>query len=518
VDPRLTITTTSGDLTVTARTDMSPKVFSVAGSLATDGTVGFAAAGAASVTDIDTETYAFIGADARDTNGDLVPVSGKPIYTQGGDVIVTAETELDLVGAAGSVGIGRSAGAGLSTDIGMITVLTDAAIADAVEVHTTSDNRHGNILIDASTVIDTTGLTIGLAGGQGAALAVQAGISVVKAKTRAKVGKGAFLNAGGTIGVTADDALDMLTVAAGAAAATSGGAAVVPVAVGFIEKDTTAEVSDNAVLYADAKQSAHLASGHYSTEEDTLESREVPQQSFTRDHVNFAENTIHLVPDLGAADELKTGDKVIFFSGSGSLGGLATGETYYLRVLAGNRYTLHDSKDDAEAGTNAVDLTDKGEGDFVLAPQIRKQADALQVKGMPDDLSGDVTNQSRSSALETADQSGVIVSATSRTDITAVGAGIAGGGSLAVGLAGHVAVHDIDTTAVIRAGASVETDGDISVHAARQYDATAIGGAVAGGGTAAAGIGVAANLLTGDTAAIPAPEPAAPLAPTTTSV
>ena len=126
----------------------------------------------------------------------------------------------------------------------MITKDTEATIAPFASVTTTGA---GNVTVGASSQETIIQVAAGLAVGGSAAVAVNAGVSVYSITTDATIGTHASVIADGSVGVTADEALQLDIVAGNIAV---GGAAGVGVAasVPVITKNTNATIGDFATV------------------------------------------------------------------------------------------------------------------------------------------------------------------------------------------------------------------------------------------------------------------------------
>ena len=165
--------------------------------------------GSVTVNDLTEDTHAVIGSGAR-INQDL---AGSSLTGQG--VLVRATDDTDLLSIAGAAQYGGTGGIGGGVDVGIITKDTRAYMEDGAMVKARDD-----VSVDAES--DQTVFSVGAnAGAGGFAVALSASIYVVNVGTRAYIGAGATVQAGGDIAVTADDTARLTKIAGAVAIGTS---------------------------------------------------------------------------------------------------------------------------------------------------------------------------------------------------------------------------------------------------------------------------------------------------------
>src|SRR5262249_13520295 len=139
------------------------------------------------------------------------------LITSGGKIAVSASDLTTNKGIAGSLAVGGSAGVGLGVDVEIPSKDTEAWIGD--RAHATAGAA---VTADAKSSEDFISVAVGLSAGGSAGVAVNAGISVFTVKTIALIGANAFVDADGSVRVSADEALSLDVIAGNFAA---GGAA-----------------------------------------------------------------------------------------------------------------------------------------------------------------------------------------------------------------------------------------------------------------------------------------------------
>ena len=198
------------------------------------GGVTFGVAGSVSVGIFESEVTARIG------DADVLA---------GGDLRVAADQSADLLQVAGSLGGGGTLGFGGSVAVSTIANKTTAEIGGDA---TTNAAGATDVAATSSELFDTVAATIG--GGGTAGLGASVIVKVSEAETLAQIGAGAEVNqltsgAGQSVSVTAEDTVDMLSVAG----ALAGGGTVAFGAstdVQILRNKTLAQVGDGALVSA----------------------------------------------------------------------------------------------------------------------------------------------------------------------------------------------------------------------------------------------------------------------------
>ncbi len=252
--------------------------------------------------------------------------------TSGGTVAVSASDLTTDTSVAGQLAVGGTAGVGVGADVEVITKDTEATIAPFASVTTTGT---GDITVESSSSETMIQVAAGLAIGGEAGVSVNVGVSAISVRTDATIGTHSTAIAAGSVGVTANEALqdDVVTgdIAVGGAAGV-GVAAAVPV----ITKNTDATIGDYAtVTGAGGGGGVTVNNGNFTVQgQDTR---------FNGANV-ISGNTI----DLGYTDGFSTGDTVIYDdggTGNGTpIGGLTPGNVYFVIVVNPHEVQLADSK------------------------------------------------------------------------------------------------------------------------------------------------------------------------------
>src|SRR5439155_736002 len=305
-------------------------------------------AGSVTVGVITNVTKAWIGTGAT-LNGDNSGAAA------GQNIAISARDDTDLLGIAGAIAVGGSAGVGVGVDVEVVNKTTEAKIGNSVIA-----NARGNVTVDATSTEQATSIAAGISAGGSAGVSVNAGVSVYTITTTALIGDSATVTADGSVRVQADEKLTMNIVAGTVSAGGSAGvgvAAVVPV----LTKTTSATIGDYASVTGKGNGSAlTIKSGSYTF--SSIDPR------FKSSAVNTSTETITLPTDLG----FHTGDTVTYDPGYGTpignragggtpIEGLQDGGTYYVigNTNGGAAFKLARTKEDAEAGSQ-IDIGTTG--------------------------------------------------------------------------------------------------------------------------------------------------------------
>ena len=258
-----------------------------------------------------------------------------------GSVQVKAQDTTTLLGVAGQIAVGGSAGVGVGVDVEVITKVTGASVAPNASVTTSGG---GDVKVDAISSEDATSIAAGVSLSSSASVAVNATISVYDITTNATIGHNAFVDADGSVRVSADEAYSENLVAGNVAvggAAGIGAAAVVPV----ISKST------NATIGHDANVTGKGNGGGLSVNDGTYT---VTPQDVRFHGAGVSGNTIDTESDLG----FQTGDAVTYDPGDAitPIGGLAKQTIYYVIRIDATHVQLADSAAHAQSHT-AISIT-----------------------------------------------------------------------------------------------------------------------------------------------------------------
>jgi hypothetical protein len=422
--------------------------------------------------------------------GDQADLTVQDGAQTGGDVVVRASDETDIVSVAGSIGVAGTVGVAVGADVLTLNKNTSAYIDSGVMA-----DVDGDIDVNAQTDEDITSVAAGLAGGGTVGVGVNASVHVLTLSTRAFIGDDpeddvlltpSTLSAGagdvharGTVRIAADDRTEMdKVVATVAVGGTVGVGASATVSV--VNKTTEAFIGTGAKVTGDG-HGAGLAAATGSFGVSYTADPVVPKASFNASAVNTGTDTVN----IGGASGLVNGDLVVYRQGQGesnaAIGGLRNGDKYFVRIDSGQA-SFYNSKEDALANANRINLEAGAAGnghaieriDVLEAQGAQKQsASALQGGGEVDspsvsavDTNGDAAGGSadvaatgqRNLTLNTSTVRGVAISATSRDDIETYSAAVAGGGTVGVAVAAAVNVIDVQTHAYVGAGALVNSD------------------------------------------------------------
>ncbi len=498
-----------GDVVVAAHDDTKAVMFSGALGVGIGG--GGVAAGA-NLASIVKDTTASIGAVSSVTalGAGVDDRSGSP---SGIDVRANSSEAIQAfaVSGAGASGVAVGAAAGIffidsdtSADIlGFASINQDA----------TGDRRQ-SVNVAATNTVDIVAATGGLGiGNVGAAGALAVGI--IRNETSATIDNGVLLDAGGTVNVTADAAQNIrsfsVSVGVGQGAfALSNGTWII--GGDFSEGGGSAEETD----WTTAFQGVFDGSDFGGVKSALAGAGPVRIDAA---RVSAANNTIAFdLDDDGTIDEsgFRTGDAVVFNSGGGGIGGLASGETYYVIDDTGsNRIRLAASSDDAYAGI-AIDIGPAFGGRLSLALADSAAAStAMTATSTLDyighsDLAGTLSPQPFTgegsfarigSYADVNAAGGVSVHATDVLDFAQVNGNVAAGG-VGVGASFGLLIHQNAVVASIGDQAVVAAGGTgllVSAESSEKVWQISVG--ASGGSIGVSGAGVV-NLLTETTQAI----------------
>jgi WD40 repeat protein len=470
-----------------------------------------------------------IGADAGVVKRKVEAYFGNGAKVSAGDnVVVDASGDLDLVSVSAS---GAFAGTGAGTLTAGVTVLdltTRAYIGSNAIV--TSD---GNVVVQALDDTTVDQISANVSGAGTGAVGVAAGIGVMTKTTEAYIGSGAqvtALAAAGKAGIAAYtgefvDALAFVGLGVSSSVITISGHGLMTGDEVFYNSPNPIQgladgtryfvirVDDNQIRLASSLANANagnaltLGPGGGTSITDVHALRKINADrpggsaDFATSAVNYATNRI-----AATGHAFATGEEIIYTAESIGIGGLVSGQRYYVIRYSNNSFGLASTRSAALAGT-AIDLTNNG-----VAAGARHLVQSLAGTGVPD-IDNDEFDDSALAAkgdrkAAEAVQKGLIVAAVSLNDMTSAGVGVAISGTGSGALAGTVAIHTVDTRAYIAEGAKINQDNtgagadqNVSVAAVRSYDGLAIGGGLAGSGTFAAAPAVAAPKLAGETMA-----------------
>ncbi|MCU0255242.1 MAG: hypothetical protein MUF60_00715, partial [Vicinamibacterales bacterium] len=452
-------------------------------------------AGSATVTVVDDTTIARIGDRPAGAQADAEVRAGTGTGTTG-DVVIKADSTLDLLSTAGALAFGGKAGVGAGVDAGSITRRTDAVIGRSAKV-----SADGAVRLEAEAESTITTVSVAGVGSGKVAVGLTAGVSVLNLPTRAWIDAGAEVVARGSVLVQAFDKTTSDLVVGSLSGA--GGVAVgVAAGVGVVNKTTSAWIEGGARVTALGVNGTVTAyTGGFSGANGSDSATTANNKEFLGSALDATSGRITV-----AGHGFSTGDRVVYGADRAALGGLSTGQRYFVISDGANQFRLAATLEDAQAD-RALTL---GLGASVAGD--RHTVERLGDVGVPsiDNEIWDSTGlaNSRQGTPITEARRGLVVGAISVNDFESAGAAGGGAGTVAVQVAGGIAVHRFDTTAEIRAGARVNetntgasADQSVRVIAARSYHNLTLGIGASFAGAAAVAPAVAVPVLEGDTAA-----------------
>jgi len=252
--------------------------------------------------------------------------------TQGTSTAVLAKDTTTLLSLAGVLTVGGTAGVGVGIDVEVLTKDTEAWIG-----HGAIFTGSGNLSVDAASSEKLTSISVGGGFAGTAAVNVNAAVPTITVTTKANLEDGASAAdgvraaMGGTVRVSADEALTLNVIAGNISAA--GTAAVgAAVAIPVVTKETHAWIGNYAVVSGAGAGGLDVASGSYTvTPHDPR---------FAPGDVSGG-NTIH-VDAHGFAD----GDQVQYDAGYGTaISPLTQGGQYFVKVIDANHFQLFSAPD-----------------------------------------------------------------------------------------------------------------------------------------------------------------------------
>ncbi len=401
------------------------------------GTAGIA--GSVSVGIFESDVNAYIG-DANVRAGD--------------DLSVSADQSADLLQVAGSLGAGGTVGIGGSVAVSTIENTTKAEIRGAA---TTDAGGATDVDATSSEFFDTVAATI--AGGGTAGLGAAVIVKTSESETIARIGAGADVNQtlsgpGQTVGVTATDTVEMLSVAGGLfAGGTVGAGAATDVQI--LRNQVLAEIGAGATV------SATGAVDVTATSDQTVDSYVIS---------GAGGGTVGLA---GAVSVIAIGDEVDqdeLMADDGS----STSDGVDSAITGGEASDSLGSSSNADIA--AFSANSKADGDAETASL--GVADATDAVGA--DALGNTDALIGAGAVITAGSLDVMATNTLDLNVVPVGGGFAG----TVGLGGAVGVVNVASSAqaLIGNNAILDIDGDINVMASttEQIDNVVVAGAIGG--------------------------------------
>jgi len=474
-------------LSIEANTSETVTIIAVGGAFSKQG------AGTGAVT----LTYIDVSAKAYEEAPSAAPGANAGI-TSLHDIDIASHGHLFLVGVAGALAGASNVAVGIGADAGYIKRDTEAYVGAGARAH-----GGDNVIVAA--FADMTQTSVSASGGFSGkvAVTVTAGVTVLDLTTLAYIGSGANVSSDGNVLVSAEDDTTINQVS-GNLAGGGNGAVGIAAGVGVLTKDTEAYIDTNATVTALAENSkvGILANtGDFGTPVGGTNSQDTGvTQEFAASAVNYADSSF-TVAGHGFAD----GQEVIYTGESLPIGGLQTGQHYFIIKIDNDHFALAATK-----GGPKVQLINNG-----LDPTSSHVIQTVNNTGVPainnQAFSDPTLTEKRNRTPLTSVQSGLIVVAVSVNDLTSAGVGVAIAGTGAGAVAGTVTVHDITTRAYINQGAQINAspandanaglNQNVTVAAGRSYNDLSIGAGIAGSGTFAAAPGFAAPVLNGTTTA-----------------
>src|SRR5581483_2465882 len=228
-----------------------------------------------------------------------------------------------------------TAGVGVGVVVDVFSKDTEASIGKGASGKAITVS--GNVVVSAKSTETFTEISVGGGFGGTAAVNVQAAVPVINVTTKAFVADGTssldgeVVSAGGSVGVTADEAMTLNVIAgniSGGGSADVGAAVSVPV----VSKETHAWIGNHAKVGAAGGSAITVPTGTY-----TLEAKDT---RFNPAADISGGDTV----DVHYTGNLQNGDEVRYDAGGGTpVTGLTDGGLYYVKVLDGQHVQLYAS-------------------------------------------------------------------------------------------------------------------------------------------------------------------------------
>lgn len=472
---------TEAGLLVTAKSSEDVRNFAVGGAGA--GEIG--GAGSASVTVLNETTRAFIDQGAR--------INQRAGASDDQSVDVRAEDKTTLLGIAGALAGGGTAGIGAGADVGVLTKLTEAFIAPSATV-----DAQSNVVVDAVSTEDVSSISASVGGGGSAGIAGAAGVYVMNIRTRAFIGPDTGDRLPGLSGsptlTLADNgsASDTITITRSAGSWIADGFAVGRIITlsGSGPRDGTyqvAAVSDTELtlvpIYAPTIVTAEgsvVASAADDTELDVIAGNISGAGS-------ASVGASGAVPILNKTTEAFIGRDAIVDT-KGLRDGLDVATGRFTIGFEQESFSLTELPAPAFFAGGTLDLDVTGDG----------QAD----------LNEESLSRQRTASAETRSIKGVAVTAINQDDVETLGLTAGGSGGVSVNVGGSVQVTTTGTSAFVDADARINTDDagagskqSVLVAAGSDYSHVGLAAIAAGAGGVAVTPGADVTVVNGTTEA-----------------
>ncbi|MDB5856869.1 MAG: Hemolysin-type calcium-binding region, partial [Ramlibacter sp.] len=510
----------AGDITLTASNETVLEAFAIGGSLARGKETGVALSGAGATNTVTLTTEAFI-----EDSG-----SGRSVQATAGSVALSATDSADIFAQSGAISItwpnnkpettpatdARNVSIGASVTLNTITSNTRAAIGNSLVT------ASGDVTVTAKSEANTHSLAIGgsvsnskgttsagaFAGaGAGADNDLRGSLSAIISASTVIAGGSVRLSATDSTQLTRADAFGIAASYASGQAGTTGALAFgVGVAGNVVSRPVKAYIVDSTVdaggdVSATADASAHLdalglgiaaavatatgtafgVAGAGSGAVNKIDNEIAAYIASSGDDAVAFDPSAAGVVDLAAdtiratAHGLTTGQVVVYSRDGGSdIGGLVTGQTYYVMRVDNDKFQLAASLANALAGT-AVGLTTAGVGTTHRVQRAGVRA------------SGAVSLKATDGAKITADAGGYALSL-SESKGTGTSVAVASGVAVSVNKIGKGSGHSVKAY-VDASSVTAGTGVTLEAGSTATIKAVTIGGAAAGSMTTGAGAG-----------------------------
>ena len=392
-------------------------------------------------------------------------IGKQAVIDANGNVSVNSSNTMSVTGLAGALGIGKMAGIGVAADVSVITTQTTAYIDSGAAV--TAKN---NVIVDAASKENVISLAGGVAGGGKAGVAGSASVHVMNTDTETFIGRvgdiaatRASVTADGSVAVAASDDSTFTGVAG---SASLGGTAGVDAsaAVDVMTKNTSATIGDYASIQAKGLgEGVTVDRGSF----------ELSYQDYTEDDIaapSLSTNGYGDIDNQGIAKK-RTAESV-----NGAMNGVA--------VTAVSQNTIYSVAAGASA-SGTVATTGSAAVNAVkntTSAHIGKQAK----------VNTDITGAAAQS---------VLVAAASDYAKLGVGGALAGSGSVGVGAGADISVLSNTTQAYVDQDAQVKAFKDIQVKAASSQDIISVAAALGASGSVGVAGAVTTNVIDSHTTA-----------------
>ncbi|MCG8562376.1 MAG: hypothetical protein MI824_21460, partial [Hyphomicrobiales bacterium] len=285
-----------------------------------------------------------------DTTEAYIDSTGK--ITSGNDVVVLADAFWDdIVSAAGGLSGAKETAVGVGVDVSALTRRTKAYIGDDTVV-----SAKDGVRVEAQGRGEAWSVSMTAALSKKVSVGVSLEVGIVDFATEAYIGKRASVDTDGTVVVAAESNTSVDTIVGSLNVAIKGVAVGVSAGLGVVTINTHSWIDEDATVTGraiDASAGERVNTGTFSNTSSAIGSADV-ESGFTSG--DRSGNTISI-----AGHGFVTGQEVAYEADGNALGGLTSGDSYYVIVLNADEIQLARTKTGAVDGS-AITLSGSGAG------------------------------------------------------------------------------------------------------------------------------------------------------------